>query len=127
MKIEHVAIWVSDLEKMKAFYLTYFNGKANEKYENPVKKFSSYFISFSDGCRLELMKRVDVVEKPLSNDLLGITHLAFSSGSRENVMKLTEQLRLAGYTIASEPRMTGDGYFESVILDPEGNPIEIIE
>lgn len=127
MKIEHVAIWVSDLEKMKTFYTTYFNGKANERYENPVKKFSSYFISFSEGCRLELMKRIDIVEKQASSDALGITHLAFSSGSKADVLKLTELLRADGFIVASEPRMTGDGYYESVVLDPEGNPIEITE
>lgn len=127
MKIEHIAIWTSNLEEMKRFYVTYFEGVANERYENPVKKFSSYFISFADGCRLELMQRADVQTRPETEEKLGITHLAFLAGSKENVTTLTERLRADGYTVASETRTSGDGYFESVVLDPEGNRIEIID
>lgn len=127
MKIEHIAIWTSNLEEMKDFYTTYFEGVANERYENPAKKYFSYFISFADGCRLELMQRADVHIRPESKEYLGITHLAFSTGSKENVTALTERLRAGGYTIASETRTTGDGYFESVVLDPEGNRVEITE
>lgn len=127
MKIEHIAIWASNLELMKDFYVTYFDGVPNERYENPLKKFSSYFIAFADGCRLELMQRDDVKNSSERGDYLGITHLAFSTGNKENVTALTERLRADGYTIASETRTTGDGYFESVVLDPENNRIEITE
>lgn len=127
MKIEHIAIWTSNLELMKDFYVTYFDGVPNERYENPLKKFSSYFIAFADGCRLELMQRDDVKNSSECGDYLGITHLAFSTGNKENVTALTERLRADGYTIASETRTTGDGYFESVVLDPENNRIEITE
>lgn len=127
MKIEHIAIWVSGLEAMKDFYVTYFEGTANDKYTNPVKRFSSYFISFPQGgARIELMQRADVVEYAPEEDCLGITHFAFSVGSRENVDLLTERLRADGYEVASEPRTTGDGYYESAVLDPEGNKVEII-
>ena len=127
MKIEHLAIWVKDLEKMKAFYETYFGGKAGEKYHNPIKKFTSYFLSFEDGCRLELMHKPEIVEiqNELKQEFIGITHFAVSIGSKEKVDLLTEELRKGGYDVVGEPRTTGDGYYESVILDVEGNRIEI--
>lgn len=129
MKIEHVAFWVKDLENMKSFYETYFNAVSNPKYINPVKKFESYFLSFENGARLEIMFRPDITE---ANDhhrseKLGMIHLAFSTGSREGVDILTEKLRNDGFKIVGEPRTTGDGYYESVILDPENNLIEITE
>lgn len=127
MRIEHLAIWASDIELLKDFYATYFGGKANNRYENAGKKFSSYFISFDEGCRLEIMQRADVTVPSAEGDRLGITHLAFSVGGKDKVILLTERLRADGYTIASEPRTTGDGYFESLVLDPEGNRIEITE
>lgn len=129
MKIEHIAIWVSDLELMKDFYVKYFNLSSNKKYHNPNKNFSSYFLSFPENsCRIELMHNPTIsklADKKL--DYQGFTHLAFSLGNKNDVSKLTEQLRNDGYTVASEPRTTGDGYYESVILDPEGNKIEITE
>ncbi|GAA4824369.1 VOC family protein [Algivirga pacifica] len=127
MKIEHLAIWVNDLERMKAFYEHYFDGEAGEKYHNPQKNFSSYFIRFSEGCRLELMNKPDIPQN-LNSSILeytGIIHFAVSVGSKEKVDALTEQLRRDGYRIIGEPRTTGDGYYESVILDPENNRIEI--
>jgi lactoylglutathione lyase len=128
MRIEHVAIWVSDLERMRIFYQTYFNMKKGEKYENIKKGFSSYFLSFESGARIEIMKGKDILdgigEKALVN---GLTHIAISVGDRNKVDQLTERLRLDGYVIFGEPRITGDGYYESVILDPEGNHIEITE
>ncbi|CEJ70433.1 Glyoxalase-like domain protein [Chryseobacterium oranimense G311] len=129
MKIEHVAIWVKDLEKVRAFYQTYFGAVSNEKYHNPVKHFQSYFLSFENGCRLEIMNRPDIQESGNSYDSqqFGIINLAFSTGSKEKVDELTEILRKDGYTIAGEPRTTGDGYYESVILDPENNIIEITD
>ncbi len=128
MKIEHIAIWTADLEGMRKFYLQFFDLQANDKYYNPTKKFSSYFLSFTDGARIELMHRPDVSEYVKeSGSLLGLTHFAISVGSKEKVDLLTESIREAGYTIIGEPRTTGDGYYESVIADPEGNWIEITE
>ena len=128
MRIEHVAIWTEDLEKMRNFYQTYFNMKCSDKYENNKKGLSSYFLSFDSGARIEIMTRKDIPnengEKGLVN---GLTHIAISVGERNIVDKLTEQLRLDGFKIFGEPRMTGDGYYESVIIDPEGNHIEITE
>lgn len=127
MKIEHIAFWVNDLEKIKSFYEKYFGAVSNEKYHNPRKGFQSYFLSFDNGCRLEIMNRPDIQEREGSyeSQKLGIIHLAFSTGSREKVNELTEVLRKDGYKIVGEPRTTGDGYYESVILDPENNIIEI--
>jgi len=128
MRIEHVAIWVSDLEKMKDFYVNYFKASGGEKYLNLKKEFSSYFLSFSEGARLEIMQRPDISGRIGKKDTqLGFTHLAVSVGSKEKVIELTETIRRAGFEIAGEPRTTGDGYFEGVILDPEGNSIEITE
>ncbi len=126
MKIEHVAIWVSDLEKMKDFYLKFFDVHSNEKYYNPKKGFSSYFLSFKKGARIELMHSPDISEFMEKMDSkLGLAHLAVSVGSKKKVDALTESVRNNGYSIIGEPRTTGDGYYESVIADPEGNLIEI--
>ena len=126
MKIAHIAIWTDDLEAMKDFYTTYFDGVSNEKYVNPIKKFESYFITFDSGARLELMHK-DSIIKPLdAEERIGITHIAFSLGSTDAVLSLTERLRIDGMQIVGEARTTGDGYFESVILDVEGNRIELI-
>ncbi len=124
MKIEHVAIWVKDLEEMKKFYTTYFEGTANSKYRNIEKKFESYFLSFKEGARIELMRKAGV-DKPDSNDRIGWAHLAISLGSEEAVNELTERLQKDGYLLVNGPRLTGDGYYESVIEDPEGNLIEL--
>lgn len=127
MKIEHLAIWVKDLEKMKAFYEKYFHAKAGELYHNPTKNFKSYFLSFESGCRLELMQKPKIPDN--LNDVLveyiGIIHFAISTGSKKKVDDLTEELRRDGFSIVGEPRTTGDGYYESVVLDLEGNRIEI--
>ena len=126
MRIEHLAIWVADLEKMRSFYLQFFDLSSNEKYYNPKKKFSSYFLSFESGARLELMHRPDIAQfKTREGSILGLTHFAISVGSKEKVDDLTEQIRLNGYRIIGEPRTTGDGYYESVVEDPEGNQVEI--
>jgi lactoylglutathione lyase len=124
MKINHVAIWVEDLERMKMFYEKYFHAKASNMYFNPKKEFHSYFLSFEGDCRLEIMHRQDISESE-KKEALGITHIALSVGSKENVNSLTHLLRSDGYAIVGEPRTTGDGYYESVILDPENNRIEI--
>lgn len=127
MRIEHIAVWAKDLEKLKDFYTTYFQAKTGEKYVNPKKNFHSYFLSFDDGCRLELMQMPGIPES--QNDIYkqfsGLIHFALAVGSKEKVDHLTEQLRKDGYEIVGEPRTTGDGYYESVVLDAEGNRIEI--
>lgn len=125
MHISHIAIWTTRLEELRNFYITYFNGTSNEKYINPKKGFESYFISFDQGfASLEIMQRQDITT-PALKDCLGLAHFSFSVGSKEAVLELTEQLRKDGFVIESEPRTTGDGYFESAILDPEGNIVEI--
>lgn len=129
MKIEHIAVWVKDLEKCRVFYEKYFGAVSNEKYINLVKNFESYFLSFdNNSSRLEIMTRPELRGNSNSYEFqqLGIIHIAFSAGSKEKVDELTETLRKDGYTVAGEPRTTGDGYYESVILDPENNIIEIV-
>ncbi|AUJ60874.1 VOC family protein [Bacillus velezensis] len=124
MRIEHAAIWVKDLERMKEFYEKYFGAKANDLYHNEKKDFKSYFLTFDSGCRLELMKKGGIDEAPLQN-MTGWAHLAFSAGSKERVNELTETFKNDGFQVVSGPRVTGDGYYESVIEDGEGNLIEI--
>jgi len=129
MKIDHIALWVIDLEEMRQFYEEYFQGTAGEKYHNPKKEFESYFISFADGCRLELMYNPNIPGKQSENNKqhLGLIHFAVSVGSKEQVDELTVRLRKDGFRIIGEPRTTGDGCYESVVLDPEGNRVEITE
>lgn len=127
MKIEHIAIWVKDLEEMKNFYCRYFSAVAGKKYTNTKKQFESYFLSFADGGRLELMQMVGI---PASkNDeykqFTGLVHFAMSVGDEKKVNALTKQLVMDGYEVLDGPRWTGDGYYESVFLDPEKNRIEI--
>ncbi|HDR4604504.1 VOC family protein [Bacillus cereus] len=124
MKIEHVAIWVNNLEGMRDFYKQYFNGEENSLYHNPKKQFESYFITFEGGARLELMKQVGIDDNT-QTQTIGYAHIAFSVGSKEKVNELTNTLREAGYPVLNGPRTTGDGYYESVVSDPEGNQIEI--
>ncbi|MCX7772969.1 MAG: VOC family protein [Clostridia bacterium] len=126
MKIEHAAIWTENLEKMREFYAVYFGGTSGEKYVNATKGFESYFVRFDSGARLELMKMRTIGHKiPSGEQWLGFAHLAFSVGSEEEVNRLTEALRRDGFEVIGEPRRTGDGYYESCILDPEGNRVEI--
>ena len=129
MHIEHIAIWCTNLERMKDFYLKYFNAVSNSGYHNPAKNFSSYFLSFEKGPRLELMQMPHIPEN--TNDIIiqykGLIHFAVSMESKQEVDRLTEQLRNDGFAIIGEPRTTGDGYYESVVLDPENNRIEITE
>ncbi|PEL18928.1 glyoxalase/bleomycin resistance/extradiol dioxygenase family protein [Bacillus wiedmannii] len=124
MKIEHIAIWVNDLELMRSFYTKYFNGKANSLYHNKAKQFESYFITFESGARLEIMRKKGIEKEPNPN-ITGYAHMAFSVGSEEHVNELTTKLKNDGYPLLNGPRFTGDGYYESVISDPEGNQIEI--
>lgn len=124
MKIEHTAVYVKNLKQARDFFLKYFEGHAGEKYVNTKNGFMSYFISFSEGSRLELMSQTDRNEF-IQRDCLGYAHIAISVGKKEKVITLTEQLRDDGFEVVSEPRITGDGYFESCIMDREGNFIEI--
>jgi lactoylglutathione lyase len=126
MRIEHLAIWTADLERLRAFYERYFGAESGAEYHNPAKRFTSYFLRFASGCRLELMQRPDVgVGSGGGAETLGYAHLAIAVGSEAEVDALTERLRADGYTIAGGPRRTGDGYYESVVLDPDGNRLEI--
>lgn len=126
MKIGHIAIWTKDLEAMREFYIRYFGGSSNEKYKNQVTGFESYFISFESGAKLELMHKESVVKQSGTGDCYGIAHIAFTLGSKEAVLSLTETLRSDGLAIVGEPRTSGDGYFESVVFDIEGNRIELL-
>ena len=127
MKIEHVAIWTFELERLKAFYMKYFNAVTGEKYVNAKKGFQSYFLSFDSGSRLEIMEMPGIVPSinSATQQSVGLIHLAISVGTQEQVDFLTERLRTEGYNVVGEPRRTGDGYYESVVLDPDGNRIEI--
>ncbi|BFG69703.1 VOC family protein [Sediminibacterium sp. KACHI17] len=127
MKIEHVAIWCRDLEVMRSFYISYFNAVSNELYINEKKQYRSYFLSFESGARLELMQMHSVTENlnGTGTQYFGLNHFAFSTGSKESVDELTRRLSEAGFQVVGAPRTTGDGYYESVVLDPENNRIEI--
>ena len=116
MKIEHVAAYVNDLEKARDFFVEFLNGTSNGGYHNQNTGFRSYFISFEDGARLELMNKPGMVEEGKSPNRTGYAHLAFSVGSKERVDELTDQLKAAGYEVLSGPRTTGDGYYESCIV-----------
>lgn len=124
MRIEHVAIWVSDLERMRNFYETYFHCKSNRKYHNIEKKFESYFLTFESGARLEIMRKAGM-DQQIQGDQMGWAHIAISLGSKESVNQLTARLNKDGFPLISGPRVTGDGYYESVIEDPEGNLLEL--
>ena len=125
MKIEHVALYVQDLEAARDFFIKYFGASANGGYHNPRTDFRSYFLTFDDGARLELMTKPDLTDSGDFLNRFGYAHIAISVGSREAVDDLTARLKVDGYAVISGPRTTGDGYYESVILDLEGNQIEI--
>lgn len=125
MRIEHVAMYVNDLEAARDFFIKYLGASSNDGYHNQKTGFRSYFLSFSDGARLEIMNKpqMDDAEKTLART--GLIHIAFSVGSRERVDDLTEELKRDGYEVVSGPRTTGDGYYESCVIGIEGNQIEI--
>ena len=128
MKIEHLAIWADDIEALRDFYTKYFSLTCGQKYVNPKRNFTSYFLSFGNSkTRIELMHVPDIESPHRRGDVKGLAHFAISVKGKSSVDELTERLRRDGYTIASEPRTTGDGYYESVVLDPEGNRIEITQ
>jgi lactoylglutathione lyase len=123
MQIEHVALWAQDLEALKSFYVSYLGGVSGKKYFNPKEGFSSYFLSFEGGARLELMNNPRVNER--MKEPLGFSHIAFTLDGRNAVDTLTKKLRDDGFTVVSGPRTTGDGYYESCVLDTEGNKVEL--
>ncbi|SEM13180.1 lactoylglutathione lyase [Butyrivibrio sp. ob235] len=127
MKIEHVAMYVNDLEATRDFFVKYLGGKSNDGYHNVNTDFRSYFISFDDGARLELMKKPGLVDAEKHLLRTGYIHIAFSVGSRQMVDELTKLLKDDGFEVVSGPRTTGDGYYESCIVGIEGNQIEITE
>ncbi len=126
MRIEHIALWTSDLESAKDFFVEFFGGMPGNKYVNPKTNFHSYFLTFEDGARLELMQIPDRSEKaPLNEQYWGYSHVAFSVGSEKAVDELTEKARQKGFKVVREPCRTGDGYYESCIQDADNNMIEI--
>lgn len=127
MRIEHVAIWTQDLARCKRFYVTYFGASAGPHYVNPAKGFESCFLSFDGGARLEAMTTTTLspVQLPPGVQRFGLTHLAISVGSEKRVDELTKRLRNDGIAVVDGPRRTGDGYYESVVIDPDGNRVEI--
>ena len=127
MKIEHVAMYVNDLELMRDFFVLFFNASSNSGYHNSKTALRTYFLTFENGTRLEIMNRPGMQDSEKGSMRTGYIHLAFSVGSKEKVDELTMKLKKHGYTVLSEPRITGDGYYESCVLDPENNQIEITE
>ncbi len=127
MKVSHIAVYTNDLERLRCFYEKYFHGKSNEKYHNIVTGLETYFITFEDFTRLEIMTRPNLIEHEVLPLSTGFAHIAFSIGNKENVDSLTQQLVKDGYSLISAPRITGDGYYESCIYDPDKNIIEIVE
>ena len=127
MKIDHIGIYVQDLKKVADFYTKYFKGTLSQPaYHNPKKNFTSHFISFESGAKLEIMHQptIPVVKKEPKEQYIGFIHVAFSVGSKENVDKLAAQLKEDGYDIIDGPRTTGDGFYEACVLDPENNRVE---
>lgn len=125
MRIEHIAMYVKDLEKAKDFFIKYFGAVPNEGYHNKNTDFRSYFLSFDEGARLEIMTRPSMDDAEKTPDRTGLIHLAFGVGSEEKVDELTARLKADGYEVLSGPRTTGDGYYESCVVGIEGNQIEI--
>ena len=125
MRIEHIAMYVNDLEGTRDFFATYFQAVSNNGYHNKNTDFRSYFLTFDDGARLEIMTRPQMEDEEKTLNRTGLVHIAFSVGSREAVDELTVRLKQDGYRVVSGPRTTGDGYYESCIVGLEGNQIEI--
>lgn len=126
MKLEHVSLYVQDLEKMKDFYVRHFGAISNQKYHNPHSELQTYFLSFDDGARLEIMQRPGMSPKASGEHPLGYVHISFKLGSPEKVNLLTKSLQEGGCPLLNGPRTTGDSYYESVLADPEGNLIELV-
>lgn len=126
VKVTHIGIYTADLERMRKFYETYFGAVSNEKYEE-ANGFSSYFLTLGSDVRIEIMSHTQLAHREVLEKVNGLSHIAYSVGSKEAVIALTERLVADGYRLNSPPRETGDGYFESNIADPDGNAIEITE
>ena len=127
MRIEHIAMYVNDIEQAREFYIKYLDGKSNDGYHNAKTGFRSYFISFEDGARLEIMNKPDMEDQEKTLNRTGLIHIAFSVGSKKRVDELTQLFQADGYRVVSGPRTTGDGYYESCIVAIEGNQIEFTE
>ena len=127
MYIEHIAMYVSDLEKTRDFFVKYFDATSNEGYHNKKTNFRSYFLNFDDGARLEIMNKPQMEDDEKVLNRTGYIHIAFSLGSKKAVDELTEKMRKDGYSVVNGPRITGDGYYESCIIGIEENQIEITE
>ena len=125
MRIEHIAMYVNDLEAAREFFIKYLDAKSNDGYHNKNTDFRSYFLSFDDGARLEIMNKPGMSDDAKELARTGYVHLAFSLGSKDKVDQLTERLKADGYEVVSGPRTTGDGYYESCIIAIEGNQIEL--
>lgn len=125
MRIEHIAMYVNDLEKTRAFFMKYLGAASNSGYHNMTTGFRSYFLSFDDGARLEIMNKAEMQDGKKTLSRTGFIHIAFSVGSKEKVDILTAQIKADGYEVVSGPRTTGDGYYESCIIGIEDNQIEI--
>ena len=128
MRIDHAALFCRDLEQMRQFFIDYFDARSNEQYHNPRTGLRTNILSFTEGStRLELMQRPDVQDADPSQPAIGYVHLSFAVGSKKDVDQLTRRLAADGYSVTSGPRTTGDGYYESCILGPEGIQIEVTE
>lgn len=125
MRIEHIAMYVNDLEKARDFFIKYFQAVSNEGYHNKTTDFRSYFLTFDDGARLEIMNKPGMADEEKALARTGYIHIAFSLGSKEAVDQLTAQMKADGFEVVNGPRTTGDGYYESCIVGIEGNQIEI--
>jgi lactoylglutathione lyase len=123
--VAHVAIWTRDLERLRDFYVRFLGARPGPLYRSARRPFESCFLSFEEGARLELMRIPDLAAAPGSDPRVGLAHVAFAVGGRERVDALTAELRAQGFAVVGEPRTTGDGYYESVVLDPDGNVVEL--
>jgi len=126
VSITHVAIYTVDLERLKMFYQKYFFAESNTKYQND-SGFSSYFLTFSSGAKIEIMSHENLEQREVIDKVNGLSHIAFSVGTKDGVIEVTERIVNDGYQLLSPPRYTGDGFFESCVADPDGNRVEITE